>query len=99
MNTLKLSKDTRMLLSGGKFPPSDEAHSLILSGDDGQLFVWDVTKGSLHQTISVVFNGLVCAAIWTPISPEGPTTLFAFGCADGRVFVYRQTHETVSSIY
>lgn len=89
-----------MLLSGGKFPPADEAHhSLILSGDDGQLFIWDVTEGSLHQAISVVFNGPVCAAIWTPISPEGPTTSFAFGCADGRAFVYRQTHETVSSIY
>ncbi|EDR12897.1 uncharacterized protein LACBIDRAFT_323717 [Laccaria bicolor S238N-H82] len=81
LNTLKLSKDARMLLSGG---------------DDGQLFIWDVTEGSLHQAISVVFNGPVCAAIWTPISPEGPTTSFAFGCADGRAFVYRQTHETGS---
>ena len=88
-----------MLLSGSKFLPSDEAHSLILSGDDGQLFVWDVMKGSLHQTISVVFNGPVCVAIWTPISPEGPMTSFTFGCANGGVFVYRQTHETVSSIY
>jgi len=38
-------------------------------------------------------------AIWTPISPEDPTTSFAFGCADGRVFVYQQTHETISSVH
>ena len=100
LNTLKLSKDARMLLSGGKFSPSHKArHSLILSGDDGQLLVWNVTKGSLYQAISVVFNGPVSAAIWTPISPESPTTSFAFGCADGRVFVYRQAHETVISVY
>ena len=78
-----------MLLSGGKFSPSHKArHSLILSGDDGQLLVWNVMKGSLYQAISVVFNGPVSAAIWTPISPESPTTSFTFSCADGQVFVY-----------
>ncbi|EDQ98501.1 uncharacterized protein LACBIDRAFT_299895 [Laccaria bicolor S238N-H82] len=81
LNTLKLSGDARMLLSGG---------------DDGQLLIWNVTKGSLHQAILVVFNGPVCVAIWTPISPEGPMTSFAFGCADGRVFVYQRTDETGS---
>ncbi|KIJ93029.1 hypothetical protein K443DRAFT_112680, partial [Laccaria amethystina LaAM-08-1] len=79
LNTLKLSKDAGMLLSGA---------------DDGQLLVWDVTQGSLYQTISVIFNGPVCVAIWTPISPDGPTTSFAFGCANGRVFIYRRAHET-----
>ncbi|KIK00168.1 hypothetical protein K443DRAFT_7837 [Laccaria amethystina LaAM-08-1] len=81
LNILKLSKDARMLLSGA---------------DDGQLLVWNVRQGSLFQTISVVFNGPVCAAVWMPVSPEDPTTSFAFGCADGRVFVYQQTLETGS---
>lgn len=64
--------------------------------DDGLLLVWNILHGSLEQTISVTFNGPVSAAVWTPISPNRPSTTFAFGCADGTMFAYHQTREDVS---
>ncbi|KIJ90875.1 hypothetical protein K443DRAFT_135604 [Laccaria amethystina LaAM-08-1] len=78
LNTLKLNKDATMLLSGA---------------DDGLLLVWNILLGNLEQTISVTFNGPVSAAVWTPISPNRPSTTFTFGCADGTMFAYHQTHE------
>jgi WD40 repeat protein len=59
------------------------------------LLVWNILLGNLEQTISVTFNGPVSAAVWTPISPNRPSTTFAFGCADGTMFAYHQTHEDV----
>ncbi|EDR07738.1 uncharacterized protein LACBIDRAFT_298240 [Laccaria bicolor S238N-H82] len=82
LNTLKLNKDATMLLSG----------------DDGLLLIWNILNRSLEQTISVTFNGPVSAAFWTPISPNRPSTTFTFGCADGTMFAYHQTQEDIRTL-
>lgn len=68
------------------------------TGDDGLLVVWDLQFGQEAQVISVVFNGPVCTAVWA--SPaDHPTTMFAFGCCDGTLFVYHQPMPEVSQPY
>ncbi|KAF8887000.1 WD40-repeat-containing domain protein [Infundibulicybe gibba] len=68
INTLKISGDGTMLISGA---------------DDGTLAVWDLGSRKCIQIISVVFNGPVSAAAWTPLAPDSLAETFIFGCSDG----------------
>ena len=103
INTLQFSKDARLLLSGGRpflnVYISRKINDSFCSADDGILFIWDIVTGTLKQSISVVFNGPVSTAAWTPISPDRIVTTFAFGCADGTIFVYNQSQEDVNTLF
>lgn len=58
------------------------------SADDGMLIIWNLEDGSEEQTISVAFNGPVTSAAWISVSQGTPNQAFAFGTADGNLFVY-----------
>ena len=57
------------------------------------LIIWNLEDGSDQQTISVAFNGPVTSAVWMPVYQEAPNGAFAFGTADGNLFLY--THHKV----
>jgi hypothetical protein len=52
------------------------------------LIIWNLEDGSEEQTISVAFNGPVTSAAWISVSQGTPNQAFAFGTADGNLFVY-----------
>ena len=62
--------------------------SFASQADDGMLIIWNLEDGSDQQTISVAFNGPVTSAVWMPVSQEAPNGAFAFGTADGNLFLY-----------
>ncbi|KAF8871220.1 WD40-repeat-containing domain protein, partial [Infundibulicybe gibba] len=73
INTLKISSDGTTLISGA---------------DDGTLAVWDLGSGKRIQIISVIFNGPVSAATWTPLAANSLAETFIFGCSDGSLHMY-----------
>lgn len=52
------------------------------------LIIWNLEDGSEEQTISVAFNGPVTSAVWISNLQGTPNQAFAFGTADGNLFVY-----------
>jgi hypothetical protein len=52
------------------------------------LIIWNLEDGSEEQTISVAFNGPVTSAAWISDSLGTPNEAFAFGTADGNLFIY-----------
>ncbi|KIJ97143.1 hypothetical protein K443DRAFT_133925 [Laccaria amethystina LaAM-08-1] len=78
IHVLKISPDGQKLLSGA---------------DDGMLIIWNLEDGGDQQMISVAFNGPITSAVWMPLSREASNAVFAFGTADGNLFLYTH-HET-----
>lgn len=93
---MKISVDGQKLLSGGIINALLHETLLILfasQADDCMLIIWNLEDGSDQQTISVAFNGPVTSAVWMPVYQEAPNGAFAFGTADGNLFLY--THHKV----
>jgi WD40 repeat protein len=59
-----------------------------LTGDDGDIVLWDILAGEKVQVISCAFHGPIGALVWFPEQP-GLVPGFAFGCADGSLHVYQ----------
>jgi WD40 repeat protein len=72
--------------------------SLNVPGEDGFVYIWNVSTGLLKQNLSCVFHGPITAMAWID-EGENHAQAFAFGCADGSIHIYRRTGQEVSLSY
>lgn len=86
VNALAISADGMTLLSACECPflVSFSEYLIPHSGNDGQVFIWNLLTGEQLQKIDCAFNGQISCIAWREIREA-----FFLGCADGSIHLYR----------